>query len=134
MAYIHVPSIQARPRRLAALTIHAFDESDATVTLEGAGAKACRAAFAVCNLLRPIRAWDHSGTTRPWHPVVKKTDRGPLTSSTDHTAFELELHRLPRNFTLPFGAATGVVEDGEGRIYYWGPVESPGLVYATVMG
>jgi len=93
---------KARPRRLAVLIARDLDERgyDA-VTLRGVGA-GCLTAHAVCLLLAPVEVFDPTGTSRPWHRILKQTDRGDITASTAaDVPFELHLRRWPQHPCWP---------------------------------
>jgi hypothetical protein len=73
----------------------------------------------VCRALAPILATDWSGTTRPWHPILKETDRGEVTGSSD-VPFELELRRYSREvwWAPPPGGMLASPEPDEVGIRY----------------
>lgn len=105
-----------RPRYLAKLVSRDLDEHHhPAVVLYGTGP--CRAVDAVCRIAAPVFASDSSGTTRPWHPIIKETDRGNVTNATAaDVPWELELRRVTTDLPDRWCA---VIDDGAGCFYIY---------------
>jgi len=110
----------ARPDVIAPWIVTKLDnEGHASVRLIGSKARHAAAALIACEIAAPLRVDDLTGATRPYHQIVRQTDRDASTSRSQPCVFAIRVSRFTTD--AGFGSASMVIEEPNGgRTYLYG--------------